>query len=288
MRTDQAEGLRRLLTRGGLRIVSINAGADNDGSATAIVNLAAALIERGSDVLVLDAHPAAQGVAAALGLKARYDLGDVIRRERDLEQVILRGPAGILVLPLAGGARCVSRLPPAARQQLLQRCGRLGLALDTLLLDAGADSAGALLWPGVEVQQVIVLAGGSASAITAAYGLIKRQANEYARREFHILVSNVASESEALAIFRNMAGAARRYLQVSLRFLGQIPPDEKLRHATRLRLPVVAAFPGAAAAESFRDLAQAIAGWPRTEGAGGFDEFMHRLLHAQDARAAAA
>lgn len=285
---DQADGLRRLLDRSGLRVVSVSASAGG-GKAGAIVNLAGALAELGSDVLILDEHPATHSVAAALGLKARFDLEDVIRSGRDLDEVIVRGPAGIRILPLARGARSLARLPAPEQQRLVERCGRLGFPLDTLLVDAAPGGTSALLWPGTTAQEVIVIAGGDAAAITAAYALIKRLSNEFARREFHVLVNNVASEREARTIFGNMAGVARRYLQVSLAFMGHVPPDDKLQHAARLRLPVVAAFPGAAAAGSFRCLAQAIAGWPRVEEDGcGFDDFMRRLIHSNRLRAAAA
>jgi len=279
--------LRRLLERSGLRVVSINAGASGDSGA--MVNIAAALAELGSDVLILDEHPAAHGVTAALGLKARFDLEDVIRRGRDLDEVIVRGPAGIRILPLACGMRSLAQLPASEQQRLVERCGRLGFALDTLLVDAAPGSASALAWPGTAAQEVIVLAGGSAGAITSAYALIKRLSNEFARREFHVLVSDVASETEARKLFANMAGAARRYLQVSLAFMGHVAPDDQLQHAGRLRLPVVAAFPGSAAAGSFRRLAQAIAAWPRSEEDGcGFDDVMRRLIHSNRLHAAAA
>jgi len=287
MRPDQAEGLRRLLDPNALRVVSISAGAG--GSAGAIVNLAGALAELGSDVLILDEHPAAEGVTAALGLKAHFDLEDVIRRERDLDEVIVRGPAGILILPLARGARSLAQLAAPEQQRLVEHCGRLGFPVNTLLVDAAPGSASALAWPGTAAQEVIVLAGGSAAAITAGYALIKRLSNEFARREFHVLVSNVANESTARTIFDNMAGVARRHLQVSLAFMGHVPPDDKLHVAARLRLPLVAAFPGAAAAASFRRLAQTIASWPRAEEAGyGFDDFMCRLIHSNRLRSATA
>ena len=289
MRRDQAEGLRRLLDRDQLRVVAVSAGAGGSGKTGAIINLAGALAELGRDVLILDENPAAHSVTAALGLKARFDLEDVIRQERDLDEVIVRGPAGILILPLARGARSLSQLPAREQLRLVERCGRLGFPVDTLLVDAAPGGASALLWPGIAAQEVIVLAGGSAAAITAAYALIKRLSNEFARREFHILISNVASEKEARIIFGNMAGTARRYLQVSLDFMGHIPPDDKLQHAARLRLPVVAAFPAAVAAGSFRCLAQAIAGWPRVEEDGnGFDDFMRRLIHSSRLHTAAA
>jgi len=288
-RPDQAEGLRRLLDRNPLRVVAISAGAGGRGKTGAIINLAGALAERGSDVLVLDENPSAQGVTAALGLKANFDLEDVIRRERDLDEVIVRGPAGIMILPLARGARSLSQLPAREQQWLVDRCGRLGLPVDTLLVDAAPGSTSALLWFGKATQEVIVLAGGSPAAITAAYTLIKRLSGEFGRREFHILVSDIASESAARTIFSNMARTARRYLQVSLDFMGHIPPDDKLQHAARLQLPVVAAFPGAAAAASFRRLAQAVSDWPQSGKEGsGFDDFMRRLIHSSRAHSAAA
>ena len=286
-RHDQAEGLRQILDRCALRVVSVS--ASGSGRSGAIVNLAGALAELGRDVLILDESSAGQGIAASLGLKAHFDLEDVIRRERDLDDVIVRGPAGIMVLPLARGARSLAQLPVPEQQWLVQHCGRLGLPVDTLLVDTAQGSASTLLWPGTAAQEVIVLAGGSASAITAAYALVKKLSGEVGRREFHVMVSDVASEREARAIFGNMARVARHYLHVSLDFMGHVPPDEKLQHAARLHLPVVAAFPGTAAAAGFRRLAQVITGWPRAEGDGsGFDDFMRRLIHSCRLRTAAA
>jgi len=278
---DQADGLRRLFDRNALRVVAIGSGTGGSCKTRAIVNLAGALAELGRDVLIADENPAGHGVAAALGIEARFDLEDVVRRARDLDEVIVRGPAGLLILPMARGARSLAQLPVAGRKRLLERCRRLSFPVDTLLVDSAPGSASALLWPGTAAREVIVLPGGAAASITAAYALIKRLSNLSARREFHILVSEMASEKEARTIFGNMAGVARRHLQVSLEFMGHIPPDDKLQHAARLRLPVVAAFPEAAAAGSFRRLAQAIAGWPQAEEVGGgFDEFMRRLIHS--------
>jgi len=286
MHADQAEGLRRLLDRSALRVVSISAGS---GTATATINLAGALAELGSDVLILDAHPATQGVTAALGLQPRFDLEDVIRRSCNLDEVIVRGPAGIRILPLARGASSLAQLPASEQQRLVDRCGRLGFPVDTLLVDAAPRGAGALAWRGSAAQEVIVIAGCGAAAITAAYASIKRLSNEPMRRDFRVLISDVASESEARTIFENVCAVARRYLRVTLHFMGHVPPDEKLRRAAQLRLPVVAAFPGAAAAGSFRHLAQAVSGWPRAEEEdSGFDDFMRRLIDSNGQRAAAA
>jgi len=286
---DQADGLRRMFDRQGLRIVRLSSGAADGGKTGAVLNLAAALAELGRDVLIVDEDPAARGVTAELGLKARFDLDDVIRRKRDLDEVLVRGPAGILILPIARGAASLTQLPLREQQWLVERCSRLSTPVDTLLVDAASGSASALLWPGVSAQEVIVLPGGSAQAITSGYALIKTLNAEFGRREFRLLVNDVSGEAEARHIFGNMAGVAQRYLQVSLDFMGHVPADDQLRQAARLRQPVVAAFPAAAAAGSFRKLALAITGWSRAnEDASGLDEFMRRLIDSSRLRAAAA
>jgi len=259
VRIDQAEGLRRMLDQGGLRVVSVSTG--DSGGPGAIVNLAGALAELGRDVLILDGRPSARGVTSALGLKAPPDPYDA-SSGRELEDMIVRGPAGIRVLSLVDSARAPAPLTERDQLRLMQRLGNLGIPVDTLLVDAAPGRASALFSPCAGVREVIVLAGGNAQAITAGYALIKRLSNEFACHEFHVLVNNVASESSARTIVRNMADVARRYLRVSIDFMGHVPPDEKLRHAARLRLPVVAAFPAATASVSFRSLAQAITSWP--------------------------
>ena len=285
--TDQAEGLRRLIDRSGLQVVSVSRdGGDQPG---AIVNLAGALAELGRDVLILDEQTGARGITGALGLKPRFDLGEVIAGRRELDDMIVTGPAGIRVLSLAHCRGLLSELSEREQRRLVERFGRLSVPVDTLLVQSASGQASSLLSCGTGVREVVVLAGGGAREITAGYALIKRLNNEFARHEFHVLVSNVASENMARTIVSNMATVARRYLRVSLDFIGNVPPDEKLQHAARLGLPVVAAFPAAAAAASFRGMAQAIAAWPRGEdGICGLGDIMSRVISSNNQRTAAA
>ncbi len=284
-RHDQAEGLRRLLERGSPRLLTLRIGGD--GRIGAMMHLAAALAEAGSEVLILDAGVPGQGIAAQLGLAPAFDLEDVIRRGRAAEEIVLHGPAGIRLLPLGRGARPFAQLPAAEQEQLLARCA--GSAVDTVLTELASGGAGSEPWPGSLTEEIIVVSGSSAAAITAGYAVVKQRAQEAARREFHLLVAEVADEAQARAVSDNMARVARRYLQVSLSFIGHVPAEERRSRAARSRLPLASAFPAATVAAAYRRLAQAIRALPRVgEDAAGFAPSMRRLINVSRERAAAA
>ena len=69
-----------------------------------------------------------------------------------------------------------------------------------------------------------------------------------------------------------IAATARRYLAVSLRYLGYIPNDEELARADTLSTCVVDAFPAAPAAVAFRELARTLMGDTATPSGARQDE----------------
>src|SRR6188472_99790 len=71
---DQADGLRRLLARTPTRVVAL-AGVGRGGASSATMNLAAALVQQGREVLVLDEHGATE--AAICAAWAIDPLGDL-------------------------------------------------------------------------------------------------------------------------------------------------------------------------------------------------------------------
>jgi flagellar biosynthesis protein FlhG len=73
---DQAEGLRKLLGRDFVRILTLTSSKEGVGKTTAVLNLAVALSKAGKNVLVLDENPG-RGLAAMLGIEGAHDLLDV-------------------------------------------------------------------------------------------------------------------------------------------------------------------------------------------------------------------
>ena len=84
--------------------------------------------------------------------------------------------------------------------------------------------------------------------------MIKQLHGRLGSRPFGILV-NGADETEAKAVFNNVAGVARRYLGIKLDYIGHIPADEHMARATNLGRSVIDAFPMATVSRAFTALA---------------------------------
>ncbi len=284
---DQAEGLRRLLARDSVRVVTLTSGRTGVGKTNIIVNLAAALAKRGRHVLLLDEQQGKGSMETLLGLTARYDLMHVIRREKTLDEVMLRGPEGVDIVSAGNGLRVLGELGQEDQDSLVQSFRQLSKTVDVVLVDAIAGVASNVLPLSLASQEIVIVVSPHPSSIKDAYALIKVLNQNFAIHRFHILASKVKNEQEARALYDNMAEVAVRFLDVSLDFMGYVPFDEKLRQAARIFRPVVEAFPAAESAKALRNLAETMEQWPQLSGEDGrLEAFMQRLI--QSSRMAAA
>jgi len=274
---DQAEGLRRLFTHDFVRVITVAGGKTGIGKTHVVINLAVSLARRGKRVLVLDGQHGKNNLAALLGLKPRYTLTQVIRRERRLEEVMVEGPQGIGIIQAAHGLKSLAYLDGADQDWLVNSFGQLSKHLDAVLVDAGSVGNQSSL--SMASQEIVIVVSGRHDSITEAYGLIKLLSRNFAKRHFHILVNQADTEYEARTVYHNMAQVAGRFLDVTLDFMGHIPFDEKLKQAAILCRPVAEVFPAAEAAVAFKNVAETVDLWPHpADDSARIESFMQRLI----------
>ena len=279
---DQAAGLRNLAsfqTNDSARVFTIAGGKARVGKTSIVINLAAALAKNGQRVLLIDENPCHNNICTNLGLQARFDLLHVINRDKRLDQVLLHAPGNITILSAMRGIHALNKLNPLEQDWLIKSFSELTELVDIVLIDTTMTGTTHVLPLSLASEQVMIVISGSAASLTGAYALIKIMSQEYAKQHFLILVNNVDSEAESLAIYQNLYKVARHYLSVTLEFIGYIQNDEKLRNATQLCKPVIEAFPASQAAMCFRQLAQNVlhSSCPDKYN-GGIDNFMQRLI----------
>jgi len=257
-RSDQAEGLRRLLGRHVARVIALESGTSGAGNTSVAVNVAAALATRGLQVLLLDANAGMANASASLGLRPRFDLRDALGGVCGIDDALLHGPAGVMVLPAVSALR--DGQTARERQHFDATVMQLAPRFDYLLIDAGAQTAASALLHGMAAESIVVASTG-ASAITEAYALIKRVHAQQPQQRLHVLFNRVSSERNARVIFENLRRVAGVHLRATLECLGHVPRDAQLQRAAEQRQSVIEQFPLSVSAAGFHKIAESIAAW---------------------------
>lgn len=257
-RTDQAEGLRRLLGRNAARVIALESAARGVGKTSVAINIAVALATRGMQVLLLDANTGAANISALLGLRPRFDLHDVLDGVCAIDDALLHGPAGVMVLP--AGSALQHGQSARERERLDAYVMQFAPRFDYLLIDACAEANASAALRGLSAESIVVSPAG-ASAITATYALIKRVHLQRPQQRLHVLLNRVSSERNARLIFENLRRVAGVHLQATLECLGHVPRDAQMQRAAEGRQPVIEQFPTSAAAAGFHRIAGSIAAW---------------------------
>jgi len=260
---NQAETLEKIMTRAGEamvkntpRVICVTSGKGGVGKTNITANLAYALTKKGSRVLVLDADLNLANIDVLLGLTPKYNLQHVFSGDKQLCDVLIKGPAGFPILPGSSGILELAELTESQKLYFLEEMESFGDQLDFLLIDTAAGINNNVIYFNLASQERIIVLTPEPTSLTDAYALIKVLSGQHRVKRFRILVNLVADEKEALAVFRKLSIVADRFLDsLSLDYLGCIPQDIRLPRAVRAQKLIAEIFPKTKAALSFFQLA---------------------------------
>lgn len=294
---DQGQGLRVLMngsgpphpgggTAEGLRVFALVSGKGGVGKTNIAANLALLLSQRGRRVLLVDADLGLANVDIVMGLTTRYTLFDAISGRATLDEILVEGPGGVVVLPAASGIYEMTCLDDTQRYSILHQIDALESRFDTVLIDNSAGISRDVQFFAGAAREVAVVTDPEPTAITDAYATIKILCQRRVHRHFHLLVNNTASDEDGREVYRKLTTVTGRFLDVSISLLGSIPHDENLNRAVMARRPLVELFPGSPASLGLARLADRFLALPPPVGQdGGMKMFWERLLRQPAPRA---
>ena len=121
-----------------VKVIAVTGGKGGVGKTNVTINTAVALAELGKRVLVLDADLGLANCDVLLGLRAEKNLSHVLSGECELEEILLEGPRGIMIVPAASGTQSMVELTPAQHAGLIRAFSELRTPCDVLLIDTAA------------------------------------------------------------------------------------------------------------------------------------------------------
>ena len=278
---DQAAGLRSLRVQKPVRVIAVTGGKGGVGKTTCSVNLAVAMALAGRKVMLLDGDLGLANVDVMLGLQPTYNLAHVIEGRCTLEETLLTGPAGVLVVPAASGKRQMAELTKVQHAGLVHAFSEMQRPLDTLIVDTAAGIADSVITFTQAAQEVIAVICNDPSSMTDAYALIKVLSREHGIERVHVVSNMVHNATEAREMFDSLRRVAEKFLDVTLDYMGSVPQDEWLKRAVRKQRAVVDAYPNSPSAAAYTALAKKADTWTLPRGArGNLEFFVERLVNS--------
>lgn len=265
------------------RVISVTSGKGGVGKTNIVGNLAIALQRMGKKVLIFDADLGLANIDIIFGIHPTDNIDAVIRGEKKMSEIIVKGPEGVSIIPASSGIEEVANLTEGQKLNMLSEFDDLNDKFDIMLIDTGAGISSNVVYFNLAAQERIVVVTPEPTSITDAYALLKVMFSRYGTKEFSILLNMVKNEKEAKDVFKTLSNVADKFLVgVSLDYAGFILGDESLRKAVIKRQPFICEYPRTSASNDIRILADYLLSQRDRPVDGNIKFFWKQLINGAD------
>ena len=246
--SSQATTLKRMayekMSGSSLRVLAVSSGKGGVGKTNFVANLAYALSKRGEKVLVVDADLGLNNIDILLGLAPKKHIGHLLSGESTVEDIILRGPADINILPAGDGLQELTQLPPEKKILLMDELDRVSQGYDFLIFDTGAGISNNVTYFCSAAHETVLIATTEPTSLTDVYALMKTLHLKHAQKHFRMVINSVSSEREAKGVYSNLTAVTDRFLKdISVEYLGYILHDANVPKAVRQQKAFLELYP---------------------------------------------
>ena len=283
--TDQAEQLREIMrTRnntGGshkTRIIAVTSGKGGVGKTNLSINLALAYARLGKKVIVMDADLGLANVNVVLGIIPKYNLYHLIRKQKNLQDILLDTNYGIQIIAGASGFSKIANLSDEEREHFIKELGGLSDA-DVIIIDTSAGVSHNVLDFVAAADEALIVTTPEPTAITDAYGIIKIIATEIDNMNLglKLIVNRVKSVTEGKKVSERVISIAGQFLNLKVDYLGYVYDDPIVGASVLKQKPFMIVDPNSKAAICVKHLVGRLEKVEYREGS-GFSNFIRKLL----------
>ncbi len=263
-----------------IKVVGVSSGKGGVGKTTISVNIAAALVKQGLDVLLLDGDLGLANVQLALGAVSEYNFSHVLSGEKTLDDVVIETVSGVDLVPGASGLKDLASLSERETSSVIQAFSSLTKQYDVFLIDTAAGISSSVVSLLGACQHRIIVLKDDPSSIADAYATIKVLFLEGITRGIYLLPNEVAGMEHAEQLFTNLNKVIAKFLGFETSYAGFVKHDDAIPQAWKKAMPIVSCFPNSESAREFRKLANFVTNLNSNMDDNGGLQFFFNQLHS--------
>lgn len=240
------------------KVITVTIGKGGVGKTNVAVNLAIALSELGQRVTILDADFGLSNIDVLFGIIPKFTLLDVIRKEKNIIEVLSDGPQNIKFISGGSGVEELVRLDTQHLERFVEDIVLLDEISDIILIDTGAGLAESVMSFVMAADEIFLVTTPEPTSITDAYALVKMVANKDKSKIIRLIVNRAENYKEAGEILSKLAAVAQKFLNIKINQLGYVTNDDLVMKSVKQQQPFSLNYPKSQAARDIRNIAQKV------------------------------
>ena len=237
--------------------IAIASGKGGVGKTTIAVNLSLSLALQNKETLLLDADLGMANSHILLGINPKLSLEDFISGKSKLENVITTTKDNLKFVSGGNALNNLLNLSDLERHKIIQSFNSLTKKPDFMLIDIGAGAENSSMTFMASANKVLIVITGETTSFIDAYSLIKTAFLDYKMDNFGIIV-NMSSPIQAKFNFDKFQSIVQRFLDVNLKFIGNVPSSNRIKNSINSRLPIVSSNKNSEEAKAFNKLSSSL------------------------------
>ncbi len=217
------------------RIISVTSGKGGVGKTLTSISLAIAARANGLSTLIVDGDLGLSNVDVLLGLQPSRSLADVLDGACTINDIILKGPRGIDIIPSGSGIARMADLGPLERSCIISELSRIKDNYDVIFVDTGAGISPSVLSLNAASDAMVVVTTPEPHSLTDAYATIKVMSEEFDRGKCFLIVNQVRSDDEGSRIGQRISDVAHQFMNVRVTPIGSVRSDSVLQKSIMAR-----------------------------------------------------
>lgn len=246
----------------GPQVCTVTSGKGGVGKTNLSINVAIALKKMRKKVLLLDADVHLGNIDLFLGIHSKYNISDIIQGEKEIDEVIFKGPGDIDILPASSAVIDLLEAEDKIARRLNLAFARSEKEYDYMIVDSGAGLSKTVLPFVLGADKVIIVVTSDPASIADAYGMIKIVKNFNDSIPVLLVPNRVENRQEGESIYRKMKLMVQRFLNSQITYGGTLNEEPLIEETVKQQKAVILEHPGSNAARTLKVIAKNLYGLP--------------------------
>ena len=206
----------------GAKIISVSSGKGGTGKSFVSSNVAVALAEAGSKVLLIDLDLNFANLSTMLNVNPKQNIYHYLTYNKSLSDVITKHSNNLNLILGESGKIDHPKFSFEKSEMFLSELRKISDQYDFIIVDTASGIDNGSLNCLINSDEIILVTTPEPTSIMDGYVILKMLKNNGANNSINVIINKCFEEDDAVKTFENLDKAVKHFLKKEISYLGKI------------------------------------------------------------------